>query len=91
VQVGRHFEYIDRAFYRRIMALTIPLVILCLLVVTTLKINIGIVVGLFLMLVALKNLSPRISKLIESMVRYEKSYFAAMGIIHAGRISADRS
>lgn len=82
MQVGRHFEYIDRAFYRRILALTIPLVILCLLVVTTLKINIGIVVGLFLMLVALKNLSPRINKLIESMVRYEKSYFAAMGIIH---------
>lgn len=82
MQVGKYFEYIDRAFYRKVLTLTIALVILCLLVVTTLKINIGIVVGLFLMLVPLKNLSPRINQLIESMGRYEKSYFAAMGVIH---------
>ncbi len=81
-QVGKHYEHIDRAFYRKIMTLTIPPVILCLLLVTTLKINIGIAVGVFLMLVALKNLSPRVNRIIESMVRYEKSYFAAMGVIH---------
>lgn len=82
VQVGKHYEHIDRAFYRAILTLTIPPVILCLLLVTSLKINISIAVGLFLMLVALKNVSPHVNRIIESMVRYEKSYFVAMGIIH---------
>ncbi len=75
MQVGKHYEHIDRAFYRKILTLTIPLVILCLLLVTKLRINIGIVVGLFLILVALKNFSTRLGRLIESLVSYEKSYF----------------
>lgn len=82
LQVGKHYEHIDRAFYQNILTFTIPFVILCLLVVTKFKLNIGIGVGLFLMLVALKHLSPRVNQLIESLIRHEKSYFAAMGIIH---------
>ncbi len=82
VQVGKHYEHIDRAFYRNILLFTIPPVMLCLLLVTKLKINIGIAVGLFLIVVALKNIQPRVNDLIESLVRYEKSYFAAMGIVH---------
>jgi len=82
VQVGKHYEQIDRSFYRNILTLTIPLVILCLLLVTTLKIHIGVFVGLFLILVALKNVVPRANEIIESLVRYEKSYFATMGIVH---------
>jgi hypothetical protein len=82
LQVGKHYEHIDRAFYRNILLLTIPPVIVCLLLVTRLKLNIGIVVGLFLILVAIKNLAPWVNQLIESLVRYEKSYFVTMGVIH---------
>lgn len=82
MQVGKHYEHIDRAFYRNILLFTIPPVMLCLLLVTKLKINNGIAVGLFLIVVALKNILPRIKDLIESLVRYEKSYFATMRIVH---------
>lgn len=82
IQVGKHYEQIDLAFYGKILRLTIPAVIVSLLAVTTFKINIGFGVGLFLIFVALKNVSFRINRMVESLVRFEKSYFAAMGIIH---------
>lgn len=82
VQVGKHFDYIDRAFYRNILFWTVPPVIACLLLVTQLKLNIGLAVGVFLLFVAMKNVFPRVNQAIESLVRYEKSYFAAMGVVH---------
>ena len=82
VQVGKHYEQIDRSFYRKVLTITIPLVIACLLLVTRLKLNIGAAVGVFLLFVAMKNVLPRVNQAVESLVRYEKSYFAVMGIIH---------
>ncbi|MEP7153537.1 MAG: hypothetical protein ABI856_17695 [Nitrospira sp.] len=50
--------------------------------VTTLKINIGGVAGLFLIVAALKSVYPPFNRLIESLVRYERTYFVVMGIVH---------
>jgi hypothetical protein len=57
-------------------------VILCLLLVAKLKINIGSVVGLLLIVAALKRVYPPFNRLIESLVRYERTSFIVMGIVH---------
>jgi uncharacterized protein len=81
-QMLKHYRYIDTGFYKNVLFYTIPFVILALLLVTTAKINIGIIVGLFLILVALKSYSKRIERAMISMVKYERTYLAVMGVVH---------
>lgn len=81
-QILKHYKHIDTGFYKRVLIYTIPFVVFFLFVVTTAKINIGILVGIFLVFVALKSFSKEIERMLESMVKYEKTYLASMGIVH---------
>lgn len=82
LQISKDYRHIHLPFYRRILTFSVPCVMLCLLLVTTLKINIGGIVGLFLIVAALKSVYPPFNRLIESLVRYERTYFVVMGIVH---------
>jgi hypothetical protein len=81
-QVIKHSRYIDKDFYKKILIYTIPFVVLFLFLVTNFSINIGIVIGLFLIFVSLKSYSIKIEQILEGLVRYERTYFIVMGIIH---------
>lgn len=82
LQVSRHHAHIDRSFYAKILTLSVPCIVLCLVLVTRTTVNIGPLVGLFLILVALKGVFERVELWIESLVRYERAYFVSMGVIH---------
>lgn len=82
VQIAKDFRNVDLNFYKKILLYTIPFVVIFLFFVTKVQINIGIIIGLFLVFVAAKNFSNRINEIIKSLVRYEKVYFMVMGIIH---------
>jgi hypothetical protein len=86
-QVIKHYEYIDTGFYKRILLLTIPFVIVFLALVLFLEAKfknagIGIFVGIFMLFVAIKSYSRKIEQILNSFVKYEKAYFIVMGIIH---------
>lgn len=81
-QILKHYQYIDISFYKNVLLYTIPFVILALLIVTTAKINIGIIVGLFLVLVALKSYLEVMERALASMVKHERTYLAVMGVVH---------
>lgn len=81
-QLLKHYRHIDLGFFKNVLIYTIPFVVLCLFFVTSSKINIGILVGAFLVFVALKSYSSAVEKTLESLVKYEKIYLAAMGVIH---------
>jgi len=86
-QVVKHYKYIDTDFYKKILFITIPFVIVFLVLVLSLEakfknLGIGIFVGLFMLFVALKSYSRRIEQILKAFVKYEKSYFIVMGIIH---------
>lgn len=81
-QVVKDFKHIDRDFYKKIIIFTIPFVIVFLFLVTKFSINIGIFIGFFLVFVALKSYSKKVTRILESMVHYERTYFIVMGIIH---------
>ena len=82
LQIIKHHELIDLPFVKNILRYTIPLVVLFLFFVTTGKVNIGLFVGVFLILVALKDVFPSINRLVDLVVVYERIALAVMGIIH---------
>lgn len=82
LQILRHYEDVDIGFYKNMLVYSIPLVVLFLLVVASVKINVGLVIGALLILVALKNSSTAIERSLQSVVRHEKIYLMVMGLIH---------
>ncbi len=82
LQILKHYQYIDIGFVKRVMVFTIPLVVLFLFVATSARINITFLVGAFLIFVALKNFVPTVDRVLNLLVRYEKTYLAVMGLIH---------
>lgn len=82
LQVLRHYHDIDTGFYKNVLVYSIPLVVLFLLAVTTAKINLSLVIGGLLILVALKSFSTAIERALQSIVRHEKIYLMAMGLVH---------
>lgn len=82
LQIIKHYQFIDTSFYKKVLIYSIPLVVLFLLFVSTVNLNIGFLVGGFLILVALKSFSPKVQQALEKMVKYEKSYLAVMGLVH---------
>ncbi len=82
LQVVKHYQYIDYTLYKKVLLYSIPFVILFLFIITNIQLNIGLIVGLFLLLVALKNILPRIDGLLSKIMRYQKVYLVSMGIVH---------
>ncbi|MHA2282687.1 MAG: TSUP family transporter [Planctomycetota bacterium] len=82
IQIAKDYRSVDLDFYKKILLYTIPFVVTLLFVVIKVKINIGIIIGIFLLFVAAKNFSLRINEIIKSLVKYEKVYFIIMGIVH---------
>ncbi|MDO9047862.1 MAG: hypothetical protein Q7U66_09015 [Methylobacter sp.] len=82
LQFLRHYEDVDAKFYKNVLVYSIPLVVLFLVVVTTVKINISLVIGPLLIFVALKNFSTVIERTLLSVVKYERIYLMAMGLVH---------
>jgi uncharacterized membrane protein YfcA len=82
IQVAKDYRSVDLDFYKKILIYTIPFVVIFLFVVIRLKINIGMIIGVFLLFVAAKNYSLKVYKVIKFLVRYEKVYFIIMGVIH---------
>jgi len=57
-------------------------VVLFLLLVTTAKINISLIIGVLLIFVALKNFSRVVDRAFQFIVKYERLYLMAMGLVH---------
>jgi hypothetical protein len=82
LQIAKHHAHIDFSFYRRVLFLAVPPIILFLFLITHARINIGVVVGAFLLFIALKEFSPAAARIVDALMKYEKAYFVTMGIIH---------
>jgi uncharacterized membrane protein YfcA len=82
IQIAKDYRSVDFDFYKKVLVYTIPFIVIFLFIVTRLKINIGIIIGVFLLFVAAKDHSLRVNKVIKFLVRYEKVYFIIMGIVH---------
>lgn len=82
IQIAKDYQSIDLGFYKGVLIYTIPFVVLFLLVVTKFSVNIGLIVGLFLLFVAAKDYSPKVNGAVKFLVRHERPYLVVMGVIH---------
>ena len=82
LQIIKHHTLIDIHFVKNVLRYTIPFVVIFLFIVTSGQVNIGAFVGGFLILVALKDVFPKLKRALDLMVKYEKTYLAVMGIVH---------
>jgi hypothetical protein len=82
LQIIKHYQYIDIKIVKNTLCYSIPFIILFLAIITTIHINISLIVGLFLLFVAATNFSTRINNKIATLVQYERSFLAITGIIH---------
>jgi uncharacterized membrane protein YfcA len=82
IQIALHGRHVDFSLYRRILVYTIPFVVLCLVWVTEVELNIGFVVGPFLVFVACKDFSRRVGAMVTSLMRFERTYLVVMGVVH---------
>jgi hypothetical protein len=82
LQIVKHHAHIDFSFYRRVIFLAVPPIIVFLFLITHTRINIGMVIGAFLLFIALKEFSPGVVSTIDTLMKYEKTYFVTMGIVH---------
>ncbi|WP_394753080.1 TSUP family transporter [Crenothrix sp.] len=82
LQVLRHHRELDVGFYKNILIYSVPLVVIFLALVTSVKINVTPVIGVLLIFVALKSISVFIEHKVQSIVKYERVYLMVMGIVH---------
>ena len=82
LQVVKHYRYINVDLYKNILLYSIPFIVFFLFIITNIKLNVGLLIGLFLIFVALKNFFPRIEQSLRTMLQYEKLYLMIMGIVH---------
>lgn len=82
LQIAKHHAHIDLSFYRKVLALTLPSIMFFLFLVIQARINIGFIVGVFLLAIALKDTFPAIAQALDAFMKYEKCYFVGMGVVH---------
>lgn len=82
LQVLRHYRDLDIAFYKNILIYSVPVVVVFLALVTSVKINVTPVIGVLLIFVALKSISVFIEHKVQSIVKYERLYLMVMGMVH---------
>lgn len=82
MQTFKHHSHIDFRFYRKILGLTLPSIALFLFLITHVRFNIGLVIGSFLILIALKEFSTKARQYIDRLMHYETIYLIVMGIVH---------
>ena len=81
-QIFKDHSTIDLNFYKKILIYTTPFIVIFLIFINKAKINISILIGVILLLVAAKDFSIKANKMVNFLVRYEKSYLILMGIVH---------
>ena len=81
-QIIKYHSAIDLEFYKKILIYTIPFIVIFLIFINKININLGIFIGVILLLVASKDLSTKANKIVNHLLRYEKSYLILMGLIH---------
>lgn len=82
LQVVKHVEHIDKVFFKNVLRYCIPVIVLFLALIASIKINVGFIMGIFLLLVALKSFLPKIEQSLQAIVKHEKLYLIVTGFIH---------
>lgn len=82
LQIAKDKQHIDMGFYKKIVVLTLPAIAVCLFMITHIRFNIGLLIGAFVLLIALRPFSSALTVGIDRLMAHETLYFLIMGVIH---------
>ena len=82
VQIIGNYRFIDFKIYKKILFFTVPLIVLSLFLVDKIIINVSILIGIFLIFLALKDYVVIIQRIMNKILSYNKSYYILMGAVH---------
>lgn len=82
MQISKYHAHIDTELLRKVMKLALPPIAVFLFVVTHVRLNIGLVIGPFLLFIAFKSISATVTQILDRLMRHENLYLATVGIVH---------
>ncbi len=82
LQVSKDYKKINIKFYKRIILYSIPFIVFLLFIVAKFEVKIELVVGVFLLIIAMKESFPKLNHYLESLMKYEKLYLMITGVVH---------
>jgi hypothetical protein len=82
LQIFKDYKYIEFSIYKNILIYTVPFIIIFLYLIATLNIDITLFIGLFLIIISLKQYSTIIKESINNLLKYNRFFYISMGIIH---------
>ena len=81
-QLKNNLDKIDFQFYKKLFLFSIPPIILFFYLTNLNSIRINIFVGIFLVVIAIKENILSINRMIKFLIKYESLYLMIMGMIH---------
>ncbi|MEQ1546262.1 TSUP family transporter [Methyloglobulus sp.] len=82
MQMTKYHAHIDLELLRKVMWMTLPPIAVFLFLVTHVRMNIGLIIGPFLLFIAFKSISVAVERILDRLMRYEKLYLLTVGIVH---------
>tara|TARA_Y100000590_G_C15450332_1_gene912443 strand:+ start:82 stop:807 length:726 start_codon:yes stop_codon:yes gene_type:complete len=82
IQTVRNIKMIDYKFYKKLFIYSIPTIVLFLFLINQSPLKINIFVGLFLIILSLKQKISSINYFFQNMMTFERLYLLSTGIIH---------
>jgi len=82
VQIIKDYRYIDFKFYKGILFYTVPFIIISLIIIDKIHFNVSIIIGLFLIFIALKDRVTFFKQIMDKILPYDKAFYIIMGVIH---------
>lgn len=82
LQITKDYQYINMQIYKNILLFSVPFIMLFLILVFKIQYNISMIVGIILIFIALKDYVNIFDKILNKLMKYEKSYYIIMGIVH---------
>ena len=82
MKMTKYHAHIDLELLRKVMWLTLPPIAVFLFLVTHVSMNIGLIIGPFLLFIAFKSISATVEQILDRLMAYENVYLLTVGVVH---------
>ena len=82
LQLKNKFINIDFEFYKKLVLYSIPIIIIILYFISLSTLNINFLIGLFLIILSLKEYNQTIKRYINAIIKHERLFLLITGFIH---------
>ena len=82
LQVVKDYKSIELKTYKRVIYITVPFIVIFLFIIAKISIDVTFFIGVFLLLISLKDNVNIIKICLDKLLYFDKSYYLFMGIIH---------